>query len=157
MLLRPRWRPRLGAAAITALLAAVALVPAQPATAATADRFGFAYVEDPTVPPGTPLAAGYQFGSWPAGPSATGGKVATGRFVVRFPKIGFGARGNVHVTAVANDGRFCEIVRWSSSLADELVDVQCFKAGSSPADRNLHRQVPASAREVHHRARDGLR
>jgi hypothetical protein len=128
------FRSRLRAVAVTALLAAAALVPTQPAAAATADRFGFAYVEDPTVPPGTPLAASYQFGSWPSGAVATGGKVATGRFVVRFPKIGFGARGNVHVTAVADDGRFCEIVRWNSSLVDELVDVQCFKAGGGPAD-----------------------
>lgn len=129
------FRPRASAAvAALALFAAASLVPGQPAAAATADRFGFAYVEDPTVPPWTPLHPGYQFGSWPAGFTATGGKVATGRFQVRFPRIGVGARGNVHATAVANDGRFCETVRWDRFLADELVEVQCFKAGGAPVD-----------------------
>ncbi|GLL07824.1 hypothetical protein GCM10017581_095820 [Dactylosporangium matsuzakiense] len=123
-------------AAFTAVLAAalLLLVPGSPAAAATADRFGFALVDNPAVPTWTVLPAPYQFGSWASPAAATGGKVATGRFLVRFPGIGAGARGNVHVTAVARDGRFCETVRWYSSGLDEIVDVQCFKAGGSPAD-----------------------
>ncbi|MFD0585024.1 hypothetical protein [Dactylosporangium darangshiense] len=38
------------------------------------------------------------------------------------------------MTAVAKDGRFCEIVRWGSSGVDEIVDVQCFQPGGVPAD-----------------------
>jgi hypothetical protein len=116
------------------MLAAALLVPGQPASAATADRFGFAYVKDPTVAPWTPLPAGYQFGSWPSGPTATGGKVGTGHFQVRFPTIGLSPRGNVHVTAVADDGRFCETVKWARVLSDEVVDVACFRAGGAPED-----------------------
>ncbi len=86
------------------------------------------------MPVWTPLPAAYQFGSWAAGPVATGGKVAPGRFLVRFPNIGLGARGNAHVTAVARDGRFCQLVRWGSSGADEIVDVQCFRPGGTPTD-----------------------
>ncbi|MCZ7418378.1 MULTISPECIES: hypothetical protein [unclassified Micromonospora] len=121
-------------AALAMVLAATLAVPGAPAAAATADRFGFAYVADPTVPVWTPLPAAYQFGSWAAGPVATGGKVAPGRFLVRFPNIGLGARGNAHVTAVARDGRFCQLVRWGSSGADEIVDVQCFRPGGTPTD-----------------------
>jgi hypothetical protein len=130
MLLRPRHL----AAAVTAMLATALLIPDSPAAAATADRFGFALVDNPAVPIWTPLPGAYQFGSWAPGPVATGGKIATGRFLVKFPNIGLGARGNAHVTAVANDGRFCEIVGWNSSGADEIVDVQCFKAGGTAAD-----------------------
>ncbi|GLW34251.1 hypothetical protein [Actinoplanes regularis] len=132
MFSRPR---RLVAVYATALATALLLIaPGAPAAAATPDRFGFAYVKDPTVPAWTPLPAPYQFGSWVPGPLATGGKIATGRFLVRFPNIAFGSRGNVHVTAVARDGRFCEIVRWYASAPDEVIDVQCFKPGGAPAD-----------------------
>ncbi|WP_433220599.1 hypothetical protein ACQP00_18280 [Dactylosporangium sp. CS-047395] len=127
-------RPRQVVAVVVALLAALLLVPGSPAAAATADRFGFALVDNPTVPPWTALPGAYQFGSWAPGPLAAGGKVATGRFLVRFPGIAFGSRGNVHVTAVASDGRFCETVRWYASGSDEIVDVQCFKPGGFPAD-----------------------
>ncbi|GIJ21128.1 hypothetical protein [Micromonospora lutea] len=121
-------------AAVAVILAAALLSPVTPATAATADRFGFAYVKDPTAPTWTPLPAAYQYGSWTPGLTATGGKVALGRFLVRFPNIGLGARGNAHVTAVARDGRFCELVRWYGSGTDEVVDVQCFRPGGTPAD-----------------------
>ncbi|MGC5052868.1 hypothetical protein ACLQ2S_15605 [Micromonospora sp. DT48] len=121
-------------AAVAAILAAALLSPVTPATAATADRFGFAYVDDPTALPWTPLPAAYQYGSWTPGLTATGGKVALGRFQVRFPNIGLGGRGNAHVTAVARDGRFCELVRWYGSGPDQIVDVQCFRPGGRPAD-----------------------
>ncbi|MEU7872387.1 hypothetical protein [Dactylosporangium sp. NPDC049140] len=122
-------RPRQVVAVVVAVLAALLLVPVSPAAAATADRFGFALVDNPTVPLWTALNPAYSYG-----PGATGGRVAPGRFLVRFPGVGTGARGNVHVTAVAADGRFCETVRWYSSGLDEIVDVQCFKPGGGPAD-----------------------
>ncbi|MEV6926411.1 hypothetical protein AB0M46_18195 [Dactylosporangium sp. NPDC051485] len=127
-------RLRLLAAAASAMVAATLLTSGSPAAAATADRFGFALVDNPTVPAWTALNPGYQYGSWAPGPVATGAKVATGRFLVRFPNVASGTAGNVHVTAVAADGRFCESVGWGSSGLDELVDVACFKPGGVPAD-----------------------
>lgn len=130
MLLRLR---HLGVAVLASLTAALS-IPGPPASAATADQFGFAYVNNPAALPWTPLPSTYQYGSWTPGPVATGGKIGTGRFLVRFPGVALGARGNAHVTAVARDGRFCELVRWYGSGVDEIVDVQCFKAGGVPAD-----------------------
>jgi hypothetical protein len=127
-------RPRQVVALVAALFAAILLIPGSPAAAATADRFGFAFVDNPTVPAWTALPGPYQYGSWAAGPVATGGKFALGRFLVKFPNIAAGARGNVHVTAVAGDGRFCETVRWYASGLDQIVDVQCFKAGGFQTD-----------------------
>ncbi|WP_432826991.1 hypothetical protein [Dactylosporangium sp. CA-092794] len=127
-------RPRRLVAACTAILAAALFIPGSPAAAATADRFGFAFVDKPTVPTWTALPAAYQYGSWAPGPVATGGKIGTGRFLVRFPNIGTGPKGYAHVTAVAKDGRFCETVKWYASGVDQIVEVQCFKPGGGPAD-----------------------
>jgi hypothetical protein len=125
-------------AAATAMVTAAALLLPAPAQAATPDRWGFAFVKDPTVTVWNPLPSPYQWGSWKTfAPAlvADGIKVATGRYLVRFPQIGAaGARGIPHVTAVAADGRFCEAVRWNASGADEIVDVQCFKPGGPPID-----------------------
>lgn len=127
----------LAAAALTAVLAAGVLAPAGPAAAATADRWGFAYVKDPTVPAWTVLDTTRQWGSWKtAFPAAwaQGGKLAPGRFQVRFPQIGAGARGVPHVTPVNRTGHYCEVVRWFSSGADQIVDVQCHKPGGDRDD-----------------------
>ncbi|MGN9810477.1 hypothetical protein ACTMSW_14090 [Micromonospora sp. BQ11] len=131
-----RIRP-LAAAALTAALAAGALAPAAPATAATADRWGFAYVKDPTVPAWTVLDTTRQWGSWKtAFPAAwaQGAKLAPGRFLVRFPQVGLGSRGVPHVTPVNRTGHYCEVVRWYQSGADEIVDVQCHKPGGERDD-----------------------
>lgn len=110
---------------------------AAPASAAPADRWGFAAVWNPTVPPGTTLDTSRQWGSWKAAAPAlwaTGGKLATGRFQVVFPNVGTGSRGNAHVTAVGTGGHYCEIVRWFQLLSDEVVEVQCHRPGGLPAD-----------------------
>lgn len=132
-----RIRPRMLAVALAAALTATALVPAAPARAATAERWGFAYVDDPTVPVWTVLDPTRQWGSWKAafpGLSAEGMKVGPGRFLVKFPQVGTGSRGNVHVTPVNRTGNYCEIVRWGQSGADEIVDVQCHKPGGERSD-----------------------
>ena len=129
-----RHRPIAFAATALALAAGVLFGLATPASAATADRWGFAYVNDPTVPLWTTLDLSKQAGTWPPGPVAQGGKVGPGRFLVRFPAIGLGSRGNVHVTPVNRTGHYCEIVRWFSSGPDEIVDVQCHKPGGVPED-----------------------
>lgn len=127
-----RVRPLVLAVTTLATMAAVLLGVSAPAQAATADRWAFAYVNDPTVPVWTNLDPAHQGGTF-AG-LAQGGKIAPGRFLVRFPGIGFGSRGNVHVTPVNRDGTYCEIVRWYASGVDEIIDVQCHKPGGANAD-----------------------
>lgn len=125
------------ATALAAVLAAGALVPPTPAAAATADRWGFAYVKDPTVPAWTVLDTTRQWGSWKtAFPAAwaQGAKVGPGRFLVRFPQIGTGSRGVPHVTPVNRTGHYCEVVRWYQSGTDQIVDVQCHKPGGTRDD-----------------------
>ncbi|GAB3937610.1 hypothetical protein GCM10027614_16120 [Micromonospora vulcania] len=123
-------------AALAAVLAASALAPPTPA-AATADRWGFAYVKDPTVPVWTVLDTTRQWGSWKtAFPAAwaDGVKLAPGRFQVRFPQVGTSSRGVPHVTPVNRTGHYCEVVRWFQSGTDEIVDVQCHKPGGTRED-----------------------
>ena len=55
---------RVVAVALAALLAAVGLAPTAPAAAATADRWGFAYVDNPTVTSWTVLDTTRQWGTW---------------------------------------------------------------------------------------------
>ncbi|SNT16506.1 hypothetical protein SAMN05421812_103482 [Asanoa hainanensis] len=122
-----------------ALVAAVtvAVAPAPPAAAATPDRWGFAAVWNPTVPAGTTLDTTRQWGSWRAAfPAlwATGGKLAVGLFRVTFPQVASGTRGTVHVTAVSRAGNYCEVFRWGSAGADEIVDVACHRPGGILAD-----------------------
>lgn len=115
------------------IAAAALLTAAAPAQAAPPpDRWGFAYVEDPTVPPWTLLDPAHQ-GTRPVSP-VLGGKVGTGRFQVRFTRLGLGPQGNVHVTAVDPRGSYCETVQWFLSGRDEIVEVQCFQPGGHPAD-----------------------
>ena len=115
-------------AVATAMVTAALLLPSAPAQAATPDRWGFAFVKDPTITVWNTLPTTYQWGSWKTfAPAAwaDGIKVTTGRYLVRFPQIGVaGAKGIPHVTAVNPDGRFCEAVRWNLSGLDEIVDVQ---------------------------------
>ena len=85
-----RHRPIAFAATVLALATAAVVGLAAPANAATADRWGFAYVGDPTVPLWTNLDPSKQAGTWAPGPLAQGGKIAPGRFLVKFPSIGLG-------------------------------------------------------------------
>jgi len=113
------------------LTAAVAL-PA-PAMAAPPDTWAFAYVDDPLVPPFTALDPAY-YASFPVATTATGGRVGVGRFQVRWKAIGYSRLGNVHVTAVGQRGRYCEIASWGASAGDEVVNVACFAPGGVPDD-----------------------
>src|SRR5262249_20791343 len=62
-----RVRPLAFAVATLAAMASIAFGVAAPAQAATADRWGFAYVNNPTVPPATVLDPAHQAGTWPPG------------------------------------------------------------------------------------------
>jgi hypothetical protein len=121
-------------AAAAVVVATLWLVPAAPAHAATADRWGFAYVDNPLAPVWTVTDPTRQWGSWKTAFPASWAEsinVAPGRVLVRFPHIGLGARGNVHVTPVNRSGHYCEIVRWNQSGADEIIDVQCHRPGGA--------------------------
>jgi len=121
------------AATMVAALASVLFGASSPVQAATADRWGFAFVANPLVPIWTNLPA-QQAGTWPAGFVVQGGRIAPGRFLVKFPQSASGARGNVHITPVNRTGHYCEIVRWNSSGTDEIVDVQCHRVGGMNDD-----------------------
>jgi len=130
-----RRRPlAIAAATVVALAATLSCLTAAPAQAATADQWGFAYVDNPAAVLWTVLDPAHQAGTWAPGPLAQGGRIAPGRFLVRFPAIGSGSAGNVHVTPVSRDGHYCEIVGWFASGADEIVDVQCHKVGGANDD-----------------------
>ncbi|MFY1670933.1 hypothetical protein ACN27G_13335 [Plantactinospora sp. WMMB334] len=133
-----RLRPRILAISLVAALAATVVGPPAPGRAAAADRFGFAYVDNPLLPAAwTVLDPTRQWGSWKtAFPAlqAEGMRLAPGRYHVKFPQVGAGSRGNVHVTPVNRTGHYCEIVRWGQSGADEIVDVQCHKPGGDRDD-----------------------
>jgi hypothetical protein len=116
---------------VAAAFAAVAL-PA-PAHAAAPDIWGFAYVDNPTVPLWTTLNPAYQATSPTIAP-VQGGRTGTGRFLVRFAGLGVGPKGNVHVTAVSKKGYYCETVTWDQSGPDEVVDVACFAPGGTAVD-----------------------
>jgi hypothetical protein len=133
-MLPSRMRHRLLTFAATLAVACVAvLAPAPQAQAAPPDEWGFAFVDNPTVPLWTALNPAYQATS-PVSPTVEGGKLSPGRFDVKFVGLALGGLGNVHVTAVNKKGYFCETVRWGSSGSDEIVGVQCFAPGGVKAD-----------------------
>ncbi|MEV0729692.1 hypothetical protein [Polymorphospora sp. NPDC050346] len=131
-----RLRPLALAVALVAALAAVVPGTAEPARAATADRWGFALVDNPNVPAWTTLDTNRQWGSWKAGfPGwAQGGKLGAGRFQVRFPRVGSNSDGVVHVTPINSNGNYCTVLRWFQVGLDEIVEVQCFAPGGGHAD-----------------------
>jgi hypothetical protein len=127
-------RHLLAAAAVLLLTGAAVAARVAPAYAAPVDRWGFALVDDPTVPAWTSLDPSFQATS-PASPVVQGGRLGPGRFQVRFLGLGIASKGNVHVTAVNKKGNFCETVGWFVVAGpDEIVELQCFAPGGVPAD-----------------------
>jgi hypothetical protein len=111
------------------LAAPAALTAATPAAAAVPDRWGFAYVENPTPPPvWTPTDPAHQATSTGAG-NAEVRSLGLGRYHVRFP--GTAAPGGVaHVTAVHDAGRWCQLVTWWGDAAGfQNAVVYCFRPG----------------------------
>ncbi|BCJ66865.1 hypothetical protein [Polymorphospora rubra] len=132
-----RFRPLILAFALVAALVTVVPTNSGPAQAAAADRWGFALVDNPTVPTWTVLNTTRQWGSWKPGfPGlwALGGKIAAGRFQVRFPQVGTSVPGIVHVTPVNRTGHYCEVVNSGPAGTDQLVVVQCHAPGGTPSD-----------------------
>jgi hypothetical protein len=122
----------LGSAGSLILVLTFVVAAPTPAMAAPPDMWAFAHVDDPMVAPFTVLSPAYQASS-PA-TTATGGRFGVGRFQVRWKGIGVGRQGNVHVTAVGTDGKYCVIVNWGASGGDQIVNVQCFAPGGGPDD-----------------------
>jgi hypothetical protein len=111
------------------LAAVLAAAMAATARAAIPDRWGFAYVDKPTVP-GTPILA-HQAGSWPAPFKVHVAPGAIGQVFVTFPQIATKG-GVVHVTAVAPGPVWCQAQKWGPVGVNELVAVRCFRPGGAP-------------------------
>jgi hypothetical protein len=107
------------AVALTAVAGALAL--AAPAHAALPDAAGFVlWNGGATVPSGT----------WPAATTVVPG--APGQYKITF--AGLAARGGVvHVTAVNDAPRWCQAAAWVASGTDEVVLVNCYAPGGTPA------------------------
>ncbi len=120
-----------------AALLAVALPAAAPAHAAVPDRWGFAFLDNPTPPAGYVPDLTRQWGSWPS-PAANPVKVdqvGVGAYVVHFPLIA-GPGGIAHATAVGRTGNWCQIKGWSSAGTGQDVAVNCYKP-TGAADNTL--------------------
>ncbi|MER6360775.1 hypothetical protein [Kitasatospora sp. NPDC001527] len=121
--------------AMLAALVGVSLPAAGAAHAAVPDRWGFAYLDNPTPPPGYVPDTTRQWGSWPS-PAANPVKVdqiGTGSYVVHFPLIA-GPGGIAHVTAVGRTGSWCQVRGWSTAGTGQDVSVGCHRPGGAPED-----------------------
>jgi hypothetical protein len=98
------------------------------AQAAIPDHWGFAFVNNPSVP-GVPVLA-RQAGSWPSGVVHVK-PGAPGQVFVRFPKIA-SSGGVVLVTAVTAQPAWCQAQKWGRSGSAEEVAVRCYLAGGAP-------------------------
>ncbi|BAJ26769.1 MULTISPECIES: hypothetical protein [Kitasatospora] len=120
--------------ALLAALLAVAVPAAAPAHAAVPDRWGFAYLDNPTPPPGYVPDPSRQWGSWPT-PASNPVKVdqvSAGGYVVHFPLIG-GPGGIAHATAVNRTGTWCQIQGWGTVGTGLDVKVACYDPSGAPA------------------------
>ncbi|KDN87662.1 hypothetical protein [Kitasatospora cheerisanensis] len=129
-------RPVRAVLAVLALLAALlaAAVPAAgPAHAAVPDRWGFAYLDNPTPPPSYVPDPSRQWGSW-ASPASNPVKVdqtGLGAYVVHFPLIA-GPGGVAHVTAVNRTGTWCQLAGWGTVGTGLDVKVACYRPTGAP-------------------------
>ncbi|MGW4384782.1 hypothetical protein [Kitasatospora sp. NPDC004531] len=132
----PSVRPLRAAVLVLALLAALlaAAVPAAgPAHAAVPDRWGFAYLDNPTPPPGYVPDPSRQWGSW-ASPASNPVKVdqtGLGTYLVHFPLIA-GPGGVAHATAVNRTGTWCQLTGWNIAGSGIDVGVACYKPSGAP-------------------------
>jgi len=130
-------RRRLGAVVVGVVVGlAGAAVAAGPAQAAPAEMWGFAYMDNPTPPPGWVMDPSRQWGSWKvAFPAdmATVSQLGPGAYRVRFPHLATDA-GVAHVTAVVGQvPAWCKLDRWFVRR-HLFVDVSCHKLGGAPYD-----------------------
>ncbi|WP_232792548.1 hypothetical protein [Actinacidiphila yeochonensis] len=126
-------RAALLALSVLAVLGAVLLPAAGRAAAAVPDQWGFAYLDNPTPPPGYAPDPSRQWGSWPSPGSnlVTVDQTGLGTYTVHFPQIA-GKNGIAHSTAVTATGDSCQISGWSPNGANEDVGVSCFSPTGTP-------------------------
>jgi len=114
------------------------VVAVSPAAAAVPDIWAFAYNDTLTFSPGWwAINPAYQTGSFKitcSGSTAMINQLSTGRYAVFFP-CSASSNGIVHVTAVNEAARYCEIERWYDSGTDKMVIVQCFKGSFADNSR----------------------
>jgi hypothetical protein len=111
------------------LLGLATILTASPAAAAVPDVWAFAYNDNLTPPPGSLMNPAYQAGSFQAscpGSMATITQTAVGKYVVSFP-CSASSNGIVHVTAVSDNARYCEVEAWRDAGLAKNVTVVCFK------------------------------
>ena len=131
---------RRGARALVVAMAVLAAQAPLAAQAAVPDRWGFAFMDNPTPPPGMTLDTSHQWGSWKTafpGLWATVDQIGAGRYVVHFPQLAPGLpvpRGIVHVTAVNPGPVWCQALDWRPAPPDEDVYVKCYRVGGGAID-----------------------
>lgn len=120
---------------LLAALVAAALPAANAAHAAVPDNWGFAFLDNPTPPPGYAPDPSRQWGSWasPASNPVTVNQTGLGSYTVRFPMIG-ASGGIAHVTAVSSNGAWCQLNSWQQAGEDEDVLVSCYAADGTSAN-----------------------
>lgn len=111
------------------LVAGLAVTAAGVAQAAVPAKWGFAFIDKPTVA-GIPDLT-HQAGSWPAPLHVHSAPGVLGQVIVRFPNLA-STGGVVHVTPVIDIGVFCDAQSWGPSGTAERVVVRCFHHNGSP-------------------------
>src|SRR5215472_10777577 len=118
---------RLAAGLATAGLAAgLALTAAGTAQANVPNKWGFAYVDNPSAP-SIPVLS-HQAGTWPSPLHVHSTPISAHRVVVTFPQLA-SKNGVVHVTAVNDAPVWCQVVKVGTAGPNEVVVVRCYKAG----------------------------
>lgn len=130
------WRGLLAMVVAAPVAAVVLALSPGTAAAATPDQWGFAYMNVPAPPPaGAILDPSRSWGSWkvlfPLDPVRVFPGGQPGQYRVVFPHIA-STRGFAHVTAVAGDARWCQVMLITPSGTDQIVAVQCYKHGGVP-------------------------
>lgn len=126
---------RLVGLAATLALGALAVVglPAGPAAAATPDAYGFAYLDSPSQPIGSPYLPDPNHRFVSSGGPVTVTRNSTGFYTVLFAGIGK-PTGVAHVTAVGSSPVWCQILRYGMSGSDERIDIACVQVGWAVVD-----------------------
>jgi hypothetical protein len=102
----------------------------EPAFAAAASGWGYAWAHDPSASSYTPSRA-YQFNS--GGAVNTISRSGVGAYTVSFPDLG-GPGGTVLVTAYGDGAEICKVANWTWAGTAEQVNVRCFSRDGAPAD-----------------------
>ncbi|GIG59955.1 hypothetical protein Lfu02_43270 [Longispora fulva] len=122
-------RRRLLALAGCLALVASTLLSASPAHAAVPDVWAFAYMDNPAPAPGSVTNTAYQWGTYRStcpGSWITVTQIAIGKYQLKLP-CSASTNGIVHVTAVNDNARYCDIENWFDSGGTKVVTVLCFK------------------------------